>query len=204
MNNILMDRVELDNEVINELNSNNLVIKNEVVINIDKHKFDNITISLIDNAHLVINKKYNEKEVTEKIIINLDGINSCVDYKFSTITENNQSYTIDINHNNKNTVSNVINHGVVLNDSKLDFIVNSRVEKGNKKSVLNQTSKIIVMSKNNSKIEPNMYIDEYDVDARHAATIGKFSKDEIFYLMTKGISYKECEKLLIEGFLNIK
>lgn len=204
MNNIIMDRIELDNEVINELNSNNLVIKNEVVININKHKFDNITISLTDNAHLVINKKYNEKEVTEKIIINLDGISSRVDYKFSTITENNQSYIIDINHNNKNTVSNVINHGVVLNDSKLDFIVNSRVEKGNKKSVLNQTSKIIVMSKNNSRIEPNMYIDEFDVDARHAATIGKFSKDEIFYLMTKGISYKECEKLLIEGFLNIK
>lgn len=204
MNNIIMDRIELDNEVINELDSNNLVIKNEVVINIDKHKFDNITISLTDNAHLVINKKYNEKEVTEKIIINLDGISSRVDYKFSTITKNNQSYTIDINHNNKNTVSNVINHGVVLNDSKLDFIVNSRVEKGNKKSVLNQTSKIIVMNKNNSKIEPNMYIDEFDVDARHAATIGKFSKDEIFYLMTKGISYKECEKLLIEGFLNIK
>lgn len=204
MNNIIMDRIELDNEVINELNSNNLVIKNEVVININKHKFDNITISLTDNAHLVINKKYNEKEVTEKIIINLDGISSRVDYKFSTITKNNQSYIIDINHNNKNTTSNVINHGVVLNDSKLDFIVNSRVEKGNKKSVLNQTSKIIVMSKNNSRIEPNMYIDEFDVDARHAATIGKFSKDEIFYLMTKGISYKECEKLLIEGFLNIK
>ena len=97
-----MDRIELDNEVINELDSNNLVIKNEVVINIDKHKFDNIIISLTDNAHLVINKKYNENEVTEKIIINLDGINSCVDYKFTTITENNQSYTIDINHNNKN------------------------------------------------------------------------------------------------------
>ena len=204
MNNIIMDRIELDNEVINELNSNNLVIKNEVVININKHKFDNITISLTDNAHLVINKKYSEKEVTEKIIINLDGIGSRVDYKFSTIAKNNQSYIIDINHNNKNTVSNVINHAVVLNDSKLDFIVNSRVEKGNKKSVLNQTSKIIVMSKNNSRIEPNMYIDEFDVDARHAATIGKFSKDEIFYLMTKGISYKECEKLLIEGFLNIK
>lgn len=204
MNNILMDRIVLDNEVINELGSNNLVIKNEVVININKHKFDNIVISVLDNAHLVINKKYNEKEVLEKIIINLDGINSCVDYKFSTKVEYNQSYTIDINHNNKNTVSNVINHGVVLNDSKLDFIVNSKVAKGNKKSVLNQTSKIIVMSKNNSCIKPNMYIDEYDVDAKHASTIGKFSNDEIFYLMTKGISYKECEKLLIEGFLNIK
>ena len=83
MNNIIMDIIELDNEVINELNSNNLVIKNEVVININKHKFDNITISLTDNAHLVINKKYSEKEVTEKIIINLDGISSRVDYSNS-------------------------------------------------------------------------------------------------------------------------
>ena len=90
-----------------------------------------------------------------------------------------------------------------MNDSKLEFIVNSSVLKGNKKSVLNQESKIIVLSKNNSIIKPNLFIDEYDVDARHAATIGRFSSEDIFYLMTKGINKEEAIKLLINGFLNI-
>ena len=48
---------------------------------------------------------------------------------------------------------------------------------GNKASKLNQESKIIVMSSNNSIIKPNLFIDEYDVDAVHSATIGKFRKD---------------------------
>lgn len=57
------------------------------------------------------------------------------------------------------------------------------------------------MSKNNSVIKPNLFIDEYDVDAVHSATIGKFNKNEIFYLMTKGITKEESINLLIKGFL---
>ena len=68
-----------------------------------------------------------------------------------------------------------------MNDAHLLFEVNSTIKKGNNKSKLNQESKIIVMSKNNSVIKPNLFIDEYDVDAVHSATIGKFNKNEIFY-----------------------
>jgi len=59
------------------------------------------------------------------------------------------------------------------------------------------------MGDNNSSIKPNLLIDEFNVDARHAATIGKFSEEEIFYLMTKGITKKEAVELLIKGFLRI-
>ena len=38
-----------------------------------------------------------------------------------------QKYVININHNNKNTFSNVINHGVVMNDAHLLFEVNSTI-----------------------------------------------------------------------------
>jgi Fe-S cluster assembly protein SufD len=60
------------------------------------------------------------------------------------------------------------------------------------------------MGKNNSIINPNMYIDEYDVEARHAATIGKFNQDNIFYLMTKGLTKEDANNILIEGFLGGK
>ncbi len=198
MNNILLE----EDSVINELKSNNYTIKNcTITINLDKFTYEEVIFNLEDNAHLFINKKYNEKEVYEKITINLNGLNSKIDYLFSTKVYNDQKYIININHFNKYTISNVVNHGVVMNDSKLYFEVNSTINKGNIKSKLNQESKIIVMSNNNSTIKPNLFIDEYDVDAIHSASIGKFNKEDIFYLMTKGISKNDANILLIDGFL---
>ena len=204
MNNILVDKVKLCGEVvIDDLDYSSYEIEkySTITINIKKPKYKEYVFDLEENAHLIINKFYEEKEISENITINLNGLNSRVDYNFSTITYDNQKYVININHNNKNTISNVINHGVVMNDSKLLFEVNSSVKKGNKGSKLNQESKIIVMSSNNSIIKPNLFIDEYDVDAFHSATIGKFRNDEIFYLKTKGLSEKDAISLLIKGFL---
>ena len=62
-------------------------------------------------------------------------------------------------------------------------------------------NEIIIMGENNSEIYPNLYIDEFDASAHHAASIGKFNKDEIFYLLTKGIDYESAVNLLIKGFL---
>lgn len=205
MNNIIIEEINED-IVIDELKSNVYNIgKNVIVtINLDSSRFEYQEFNLDENAHLIINKMYEEKEIYENITINLNGVNSRVDYNFSTKVYSDEKYVININHNNKSTISNVINHGVVMNDSHLLFEVNSSIKKGNSKSKLNQESKIIVMSKNNSIIKPNLFIEEYDVDAVHSATIGKFNKDEIFYLMTKGITKEESINLLINGFLDIR
>ena len=203
MNNILVNRINKD--ITLESLENNLYEIDDninVVVNIDKVCVNNCTFNLSNNSSLTINKIYNEEVIDEEITINLNGEGSRVNYNFSTLTNNDQKYVININHNNKHTISNVINHGVVINDSKLVFEVNSRVLKGNIGSTLKQESKIIVMDKNNSIIKPNLFIDEYDVDAVHAATIGRFSKEDIFYLESKGISKEEALKLLINGFLN--
>ena len=204
MNNILIDKVKLCGEaLIEDLDYNLYEIEKDSVIqvNIKNSKYKEYKFDLEENAYLIINKLYNEKEVDENITINLNGFNSRVDYNFSTLTYDNQKYIININHNNKGTISNVINHGVVMNDSKLLFEVNTTIRKGNKGSKLKQESKIIVMSSNNSIIKPNLFIDEYDVDAFHSATIGKFRDDEIFYLKTKGLKEKDAVFLLIKGFL---
>jgi len=200
-----MDRKVIDkDEVLDNIDNCIYDINDNCKLIINVNSSTNKCIfNLGNNSSLIINKYYELQDIEEEITVNLNGINSRLDYSFSTLTYNDQKYVINVNHNNISTISNVINHGVVRNDSKLVFEVNSSVEKGNKKSVLNQESKIIVMSKNNSIIKPNLYIDEYDVDARHAATIGRFNSEDIFYLMTKGIDKKEAIELLISGFLNI-
>ena len=44
-------------------------------------------------------------------------------------------------------------------------------------------------------------IDNYDVDSNHAAYIGKFRDEELFYLMSRGISRDVANRLLLNGFL---
>ena len=161
MNKILMNEV-IDGIRFDKLKDNVInVLRNErKVIYLDSSDFSNYEFNLEENAYLEINKIYNLGEVNEEVTINLNGINSQVLYNFRTLSSSNQKYIINVNHNNKNTISNVINRAVVLNDSRIMFEVNASVEKGNSGSVLNQENKIITMGDNNSEIRPNLYIDD--------------------------------------------
>jgi len=47
---------------------------------------------------------------------------------------------------------------------------------------------------------PALEIEANDVKAGHAATIGKVDEELMFYLLSRGISSKEAERLLITGF----
>ena len=69
---------------------------------------------------------------------------------------------------------------------------------------VSQNNKIINLTNNECIINPNLYIDEYDVTASHSAWIGTFNSDELFYLMSRGINKNDAIKLLIKGFLTNK
>lgn len=202
MNKIIMNEV-IEGINFDKLESNIINIKKgeSLVLYLNASYFRNVEFNLDEDAYLEINKIYDLADIWEEVTINLNGENSKVLYNFSTLAHTNQTFIININHNNKNTISNVYNHGVVINDSRLYFEVNSVVKKGYTNSMLNQESRIITMGDNYSEIKPNLLIDEYDVNARHAAIIGKFNKEDIFYLMSKGIPYEKVNELLIIGFL---
>ena len=202
MNKIIMNEV-IEGINFDKLESNIINIKKgeSLVLYLNASYFRNVEFNLDEDAYLEINKIYDLADIWEEVTINLNGENSKVLYNFSTLAHANQTFIININHNNKNTISNVYNHGVVINDSRLYLEVNSGVKKGYTNSMLNQESRIITMGDNYSEIKPNLLIDEYDVNARHAAIIGKFNKEDIFYLMSKGIPYEKANELLIIGFL---
>jgi len=51
------------------------------------------------------------------------------------------------------------------------------------------------------EVNPILLIDEFDVKAGHGATIGKIEEESLYYLMSRGLSRVEAEKLIINGFL---
>ena len=48
---------------------------------------------------------------------------------------------------------------------------------------------------------PILLIDEDDVKAGHAASVGQVNAEQVYYLMSRGISKQEAERLIIHGFL---
>ena len=51
----------------------------------------------------------------------------------------------------------------------------------------------------NAKPELEIYAD--DIKCSHGSASGSLNEDSIFYLMSRGLNYKEAKKLLINGFL---
>lgn len=155
-------------------------------------------------GNATISKFNNIKKIKEYTIINLDEENSRFEYNLKTIAEKEESYDILTYHNASNTTSVINPNGVNIKEGKLKFNVSSFVPKGKIKCDASQNNKIINLTNNECIINPNLYIDEYDVTANHSAWIGSFKEAEIFYLQSRGINKSDATKLLIKGFLTSK
>ena len=66
---------------------------------------------------------------------------------------------------------------------------------------MDQTTKILTIGSVDAKINPNMYIEEDSVEAKHGSVISSFNEEEIFYLTSRGIPEEEAIYLLIKGFI---
>lgn len=221
INNYSDDNIEIENNTIYFKKSGKYNIKYENTntidityklkdnINITIYEYQNNTSSLnsnikyllAENSILNINKFSINDMAKETITIDLEGINAEINYHFSNISTNQENYHIIINHNAPKTISNIINRTISTNDAMIDYTIDSILPKNNYDCILNQETKIITNDSSNCYIRPNMFIDEEDVDARHASYIGKFKEEELFYLMTRGLSLKDAIKLLIKGYI---
>ncbi len=156
---------------------------------------------LKENSNSIISKFNNIKEIKEYTIINLDEEMAKIEYNLKTIAEKEENYDILTYHNASNTISTINPNGVNIENGKIKFNVSSFVPKGKIKCDASQNNKIINLTDNECIINPNLYIDEYDVVASHSAWIGSFKEEEIFYLESRGIKKEEAIKLLVKGFL---
>ena len=64
-----------------------------------------------------------------------------------------------------------------------------------------QTNRNLLLSdKAEATSLPNLEIEADDVRCSHAATVGHLDKEELFYIMSRGVSRREAERLVVFGF----
>lgn len=191
-------------------NSNNINLELDLSDNVEIKLFiysENLEINskhlynLNKNSKLILYQFYNNKNVFEEKIINLNGENSTIYQGFSSISINNEEYHIIVNHNNKKVKSQIYNKCIGCNNSSIKFIINSILKKGNTECIMDQNTKILTLGDTDASIVPNMFIEEDSVEAKHGSVISGINNDDIFYLMTRGITNNEAVTLLIKGFI---
>ena len=197
--------IEIDLKEDSKLNFN-INIENNVKLKLNiltKGKTGKIQYkyTLSKNSLCNVFKFQNIDSIKEMIIANLNGINADIEYNFKTISNDKENYDYHIFHNYNNTISNIKNNGVCIDDGKIIYQVSSFVPKEINGCIVNQNNRIINLTNNKCEIKPNLYIDSFDVEASHSALIGKFSDEEMFYIQSRGIDYDNALKLLITGFL---
>jgi Fe-S cluster assembly protein SufD len=76
-----------------------------------------------------------------------------------------------------------------------------RVEEGAQKTNAYQENRNLLLSKSaHADSIPGLEIMANDVRCTHGATLGQVDRDQLFYLMTRGLTRSEAERLIVRGF----
>ena len=103
----------------------------------------------------------------------------------------------------KETNGYILKHGVMLENASSIFNGIGYIKHGGTKSIANQESRVLMLSEHaRGDANPILLIDEDDVEAGHAASVGRVDPEQLYYLMSRGISQREAERLVIHGFLD--
>ena len=151
------------------------------------------------NASLVLNHLVVEGSMD--INTDLEDINANFELNYSVLSSKNSKNKIEVKHKASKTNSLLKNHGFSRKHANLIFDVSAYINKDASKCISKQDNQIIENENSLSGINPNLYIENYDVEASHSAYVGEFKESELFYLMCRGLSEEDSKFLLLKSFL---
>jgi len=105
-------------------------------------------------------------------------------------------------HIGKNTSSQIISKSVVHNGGVANFRGTVRMEKGATGSKSHvECDTLILDDRSKSDTIPTNQIKNAESYIEHEATVSKISQEQLFYLMSRGLSEKEATQMIVMGFI---
>ena len=126
--------------------------------------------------------------------------NSKINYYHGNINKNKSDIVYKVIVNENNTENNLSIHSLNLSKDKCDIEV---INNFKDQIVSNTKQETIIYDINGgiNNIKPILLVGSSNITANHSSFIGKFNKDKIHYIMSRGISKKDTYRLLINNFL---
>lgn len=184
-------------------------------------KLDVIIINLMNsksNNYISIENTIEENAEVKYTIIDIGGNNSVSNYYSNILGENakNDLKTIYLGRNTQIKDINYIAElkgeksyididvqGALKDTAKKNFKGTIDFKKGSKKAKGNENEYCMLLSDKAKSIAlPMLLCTEEDVEGNHSTASGKADEKELFYIMTRGISYNEAIKLIVKARFN--
>ena len=209
MNKIIIDKenyIELNNENVTlDIKVEKLVIdiKGHVLLNEIAREYNenlDLEIKLNPNSSLIYNRFMIHNTINNKIKIIQDN-NSSIIFNYSLIANAECKLDIlsELNGNNNQTQIKV--KSVTLNNGKVTIKTSALVKEHIKDNDLLESIKVLLLNDLESIIIPDLLVSSNEVVVNHAATLSSVNKDELQYLMGKGLSLDNAKDLIKDGFL---
>ena len=186
--------------------------KNSILKNykIDQSENDNIrymynnikqsTNSISETFYLSKGSTFSKNEIS--CDLNGEHSSAFVNGIFSLDKNRHHEIKANINHLVENTKSYQLVKSVLKDTSRSVYQGKIYVDSKAQKTDGYQLSKALLVDETtefNAKPELEIYAD--DVKCSHGSASGSLDENSIFYLMSRGLNYKEAKELLINGFL---
>ncbi len=129
------------------------------------------------------------------------GATSRVTGAYFTDGEQHLDYDTFQEHMAPNTTSDFAFKGALRDKSTAVWRGMIRVERDAQKTNAYQENRNLMLSPSTHAVPiPGLEILANDVRCTHGATVGRVDRDQLFYLMSRGLSRSEAERLIVRGF----
>jgi Fe-S cluster assembly scaffold protein SufB len=118
--------------------------------------------------------------------------------------ETQGEYVIKIlsNHKVGKSFCRVEVRGVVKSGARVNLSGRVKIDKDARGSDSFLAMKLLLLDNISMAVaEPELEIENNEVKASHSASVGMIDEEQLFYLMSRGLSKVEAEKVIVEGFL---
>lgn len=107
-----------------------------------------------------------------------------------------------VTNRGQHTLGLINQRGVINDQSELIFNGIGQIIHGAHGAQADQQNRVLIMSEQaRGDANPILLIDENDVEAGHAASVGPVDPQQMYYLMSRGIPRHLAEQMVIRGFL---
>lgn len=109
---------------------------------------------------------------------------------------------MEIIHKASHTEGLMHNFAVLFDHGHYEMVANGNIEKGCKEAQSHQQTRVLTLGKDHvTKVIPLLLIDENDVKASHALSMGQPDQEQLYYLQSRGLSVTQAIGLLSVGYL---
>ena len=196
-----------DNYLISN-KTKNILVKSGVSTNLlTYNKIDSLDINITIEKDATVNlyqvvQNMDNTNISETIYLNETGATFNTIVVLLGLKESVINSDIKVYHNTNHTNSDLKVYAVIKDEAKINLDNNAYIKKNSYQSKAYQGAKGLSLSKKGKiLVNPNLYIDEYDVMASHGVAMGSLNMDDLFYLMSRGLSKQEASQIVIMGFI---